>query len=68
MICCLASKASNILRLVGINPLKCGTQTTESGVLHRVMARGLLTSQSKTSSKNVYANPAEIEHLIYVYL
>jgi hypothetical protein len=30
--------------------------------------RGLQTTQSKTSSKNVYVNPAGIEHFIYVYL
>jgi hypothetical protein len=68
MICCVASKASNIFRLVGISPFKCGTQTTGSSVWHKVTIRGLQTTQRKTSSKSVYVNPARTEHCIYMYI
>jgi len=51
---CLANKASNIFRLLGISPFICGTQTIGSYVWHNMTVRGLRTTQSKTSCKFVY--------------
>ncbi|KDR12591.1 adrenodoxin-like protein, mitochondrial isoform X1 [Zootermopsis nevadensis] len=69
MICCLVSKASNMFRLVGTSSLKCGTETTGSGVLHKMIVRGLHTTQNLAHGEYEWKDPEtedEVVNITYI--